>query len=456
MSQFLRLFTAVALVLSFGAVAQATSTISYVGGCTGTTSCTLPAHQANDLIIGYGYRSGSTTPPTVPAGWTTLHNATGANTNSDAVACKYAATNAETSGTWTNATAFIIEIYRGTQGGSTALCTASARMIGSNVASGSTGSSITYGAITLSDAGGTSWVVGCAGHVTASNVSIAPTGMTNRNSQGVGPMAACHDTNGTVTSWTSQAVTVSASSGWQSFVLEIRACKTSICLVNSSTLQATATATTIAAPVRNHAAGHLLVVGVGAGSDSITASSIANTAGDAFTQGTSCRVTGNSDFTDVWYAKNIAGNSSDAVTVTYSATVAFRNITVAEYSGADTSSPFEVCATGVVTGTTVTSGSFSPAAANNVNFTEARCPGGSAVWTVGANYELLEGQNANTGYQTEQRADAPSGSQTASITYSASITSLKISVASFKVASGGGSGGGATATPQLMMMGVGD
>jgi len=40
--------------------------LTRVGSAKGVTSATLPTHQAGDLIIGFAYRDGSTTAPTIP------------------------------------------------------------------------------------------------------------------------------------------------------------------------------------------------------------------------------------------------------------------------------------------------------------------------------------------------------------------------------------------------------
>lgn len=87
--------------------------ISYVGSGTGTTTATLPAHQAGDFILGFAFRDGSTTNPSVPAGWTTLSAALDGTACSGSLAWKRATSSSETSGTWTNATGLIVLVYRG-------------------------------------------------------------------------------------------------------------------------------------------------------------------------------------------------------------------------------------------------------------------------------------------------------------------------------------------------------
>jgi len=187
--------------------------ISFVGaqGAAGTT-VTIPAHQVGDMILIFAYRDGSNTAPTTPtAGGTvptwTLISSAGASTNSANFRYAVATATTTTSGTWTNATETICLVYRGT------------KLVGVNGANTSASTIISYAGLALQRTDGSSWVVGCAGHRTATNVELAPTGMTNRISSGT--EAAGHDTNGS--SWTiTRTVTVNANSGWRAVTVELR------------------------------------------------------------------------------------------------------------------------------------------------------------------------------------------------------------------------------------------
>lgn len=189
-------------------------TVTFVGaqGNAGTT-VTIPTHQSGDLILLFAYRDGSTTAPTTPtAGGTvptwTLIGSTGGNLNSSNFRYAVATGSTTTSGTWTNATELICLVYRGT------------RVVGASAGGGAASTSIAYPALTLQRTDNSSWVVGVAGHRSATNVQVAPTGMTNRVFTGT--EAAGHDTNGTVSSWSQQTVTVDANSGWRSWTVELR------------------------------------------------------------------------------------------------------------------------------------------------------------------------------------------------------------------------------------------
>ena len=187
---------------------------SFIGQATGTTSATLPAHVAGDLIVAFAFRDGSNTVPTLPAGWTD-HANSGANTCSARVAYKYAASSSETSGTWTSATSVIFAVYRSTN----------AILLGAVAVGGAASTTVNYPALTLQDTSGSSWVAAFSGHRSVdTNLQNAPTGMTARSTVvDATDEAAGFDTNGGVTSWTSQNVSVAGtSSGWRSYVVEIR------------------------------------------------------------------------------------------------------------------------------------------------------------------------------------------------------------------------------------------
>jgi len=64
------------------------------------TSVSFSAPTTGDLIIVFAHRDGSTTPPTKVAGYTTINNATGANSNSAILAFKFSDGTETGSGTW--------------------------------------------------------------------------------------------------------------------------------------------------------------------------------------------------------------------------------------------------------------------------------------------------------------------------------------------------------------------
>ncbi|RDE04691.1 hypothetical protein [Sphingomonas aracearum] len=131
--------------------------ISFVGAAAeGGSSVVLPPHQAGDLILVWSYQgtSNANTIPLAP-GFTAAaaQSGTGANSQSSRLAYKIAASGAETAGEWTNAEEVIAHVYRGvdpsTPIGGTSTLNATA--------------DVTFPAITMAVADGSSWIAAFAG-----------------------------------------------------------------------------------------------------------------------------------------------------------------------------------------------------------------------------------------------------------------------------------------------------
>ena len=75
-------------------------------------SISIPSHAAGDLIVIHSMNHASSTVPTKPSGWVTSYSA-GVAGGSVLVAYKHAQSNAETSGTWTNADHLFVTVWRG-------------------------------------------------------------------------------------------------------------------------------------------------------------------------------------------------------------------------------------------------------------------------------------------------------------------------------------------------------
>lgn len=89
--------------------------ISRVGAASAaTTSLTVPAHAVGDLMLMLAWRSGSSSAPTVPSGWTVLGTANQTGSTKCWVGLYYhvATSTSDTSGTWTSATGLVCMIYR--------------------------------------------------------------------------------------------------------------------------------------------------------------------------------------------------------------------------------------------------------------------------------------------------------------------------------------------------------
>ena len=88
------------------------SSRSFVGAAQASgTTITLPAHQAGDIIVMWATSVINTI--TQPSGWTGTAVAGGQSVGSGILAYKIAASSSEVSGTWTNAKALMVAVYRG-------------------------------------------------------------------------------------------------------------------------------------------------------------------------------------------------------------------------------------------------------------------------------------------------------------------------------------------------------
>lgn len=135
--------------------------ITLVGTATGTTSATIPTHQAGDIIIAFAFRDGSATVPTIPTGWVGLIREQVSTTAACVAAVKVAASASETSGTWTNATSLIVAVFRASSG---AIC------IGGVVETEGTSNSINNGTVTMNNTDGTSEIVTFVGSTVDINI----------------------------------------------------------------------------------------------------------------------------------------------------------------------------------------------------------------------------------------------------------------------------------------------
>lgn len=77
-----------------------------------STTLTMPTHATGDLVLGFGTRDNNATAPTLPPGWDILLS-TGSGTGAVLIAYKYAQSNAETFGTWANASHVAVTCWYG-------------------------------------------------------------------------------------------------------------------------------------------------------------------------------------------------------------------------------------------------------------------------------------------------------------------------------------------------------
>lgn len=194
--------------------------ISRVGsGSAQTNTIAIPTHQIGDLIVVSANRNNST-PATIPSGWVTQISAGGSNV-SNVIGWKLAKTTTETSGTWTNASALHVAVYRASDG----ILVVSSPVATSTAAS----ATITYGTISngLAYRSGVldNWYFASAFQLNSANsLENAPTGMSNINvesSAGVWK-SVIHDTNASqLSNWNTQTVALTTSAQFLSRVIQI-------------------------------------------------------------------------------------------------------------------------------------------------------------------------------------------------------------------------------------------
>lgn len=185
------------------------------------TTITIPTgHRIGDLIIIFAFRDGSTTNPTIPAGWTSITNTTDGTTCSVSAGWKIAASTSETSGTWTNASGLICVVYRGQLN--------TATPIGTFAPGAGTTNTVNYAARALAKSnviGGSWWVAFAAHRSVDTTLESPPSGLSLiTNTAGATAEYAAFDSNGIVTgNWPSTNVSISGTaSGWQTMVIEIK------------------------------------------------------------------------------------------------------------------------------------------------------------------------------------------------------------------------------------------
>lgn len=172
-------------------------------------------------------------------------------------------------------------------------------------------------------------------------------------------------------------------------------------------------------------AGNLLIVGVRGDLNPLTSATvITDTAGNTFT------FIGNSASVAMWYAKNVIGNASDIITATFPSSRSYVLISVAQFSGID-SSPLDATATGITpSGTTITSGSFTTTKPNELLACVINVETGN-TWTAGSGYTLTaNGYNGVIALQYKIVSSIQS-SVTASATSTDSVSYKMIIVGTF-------------------------
>lgn len=193
------------MMMPGGAAAATAPPIQFVGSgaSTGATTITIPTHQTGDIIVIAAFREEAETIPSLGSGFTSLGTTSTAGlTMSSRVGYKVAASASETSGTWTNANALAVAVYR------------DVRTTGSIWTNDTTDSAdaMPYGTggnpYTLDNA--LSWVVafGCVQESGITAADLVPTSLTLRSSANTNRTIVAMDTTDAYgsTSWTNRTI----------------------------------------------------------------------------------------------------------------------------------------------------------------------------------------------------------------------------------------------------------
>lgn len=192
----------------------------------------------------------------------------------------------------------------------------------------------------------------------------------------------------------------------------------------------TTSATSLQVTLTGAATGNLVVVGIVCGGPTTTVNSVADTV-NTYTRCSGRTFLSGAGGCEIWYAKNITGGNL-TITVSISGTFAI-TVFATEYSGADTTAPFDVQATTSGTSTTPDSGSATTTAANEILAGMLSVSGATSAFTPGTGYTRRG--NAETLGIWEDQIVSSTGSYSANGTLSSSQGWVAC-LATFKAAGG--------------------
>lgn len=188
--------------------------LSFVSGVgANADNVTLGTHAAGDVLLCFCGLEASATPPDLASGWTNIAAGASPDNVASRLAYKVAASGGETSGTWTNATAIIVVVYRSQH---------ASDFVGGLADDFGGGTTLNYPGITLDVGDGTSWALLFGISSWGAGTLGTPTGTTSRATTAdafVNLIAA--DSNGGVASWSSTTGTNGGYDNWQTRVMEL-------------------------------------------------------------------------------------------------------------------------------------------------------------------------------------------------------------------------------------------
>lgn len=180
--------------------------------------------------------------------------------------------------------------------------------------------------------------------------------------------------------------------------------------VNTATGTSDSGAATLAAGAANHTTGNLVVVIVSWTGAGVTANIPTDTALNTYVSTGQKATDGTNDFIEEFFSKNITGNASNVVQANLSGSATFRRIQVLQYSGADTSSPLDTGNIGTGTGISLTTSSFTTAAAGVIVAGASSNTG--ETYSAGSGFAVRV-TNLGTDTGSEDKVGTAAGAQTA-------------------------------------------
>jgi hypothetical protein len=210
-----------------------------------------------------------------------------------------------------------------------------------------------------------------------------------------------------------------------------------IAFVNRATATAHGSGSTVVTAAQNHTTGNLLVVGVKWEGGGITVNSVTDTAGNTYTPLTARNNGGGDPSFQAFYAKNITGNASNILTATFSnSSPNFTWIAAFQYSGCDTSAPFDQENFGSGTSTSGTTGSITTTLADEVLVSFTALAGGVTSFTPGSGYTERWDGPVDSGIDTgtgEDQIVSSISTYTASESWVGGSAPFVITIQSFKI-----------------------
>lgn len=210
--------------------------------------------------------------------------------------------------------------------------------------------------------------------------------------------------------------------------------------------------TTVASAAKNTTTGNLIAVCVTTqeGAGSTTIDSVADTAGNTYTAGTSYGAGGGGAMVRWFYAYNITGNAANVVTATMSGNTRYKGIHQIEISGLDTTSAVLSDESGA---TNFTSSTISPGdltLSGDGIFLYGVAATNDRSWTPDGSFTEYADAQDGWGGSSSSAYDIATASTDNPTATASSASNLTIAAIAFLDASAGGS-----FVPRMMMMGAG-